>query len=269
MSREKEPHFLLRDELSTRLFHGVWDAQEYAAQWSGTKPVRGEVSVYYLYFPDEFIASLRATVPDPKVVVLLRNPVDRAYSAYLDTRLKTNLEPAATFAEMVDREMERGPRRLDGSISPAKRHLSLGFYSPGLRRLVEELGEDRVHMMLTEDLRPPAQDGALQRLHDFLGVDQWVPQEQVVDQNKGQLRWDNPLLGAAARGRAAGVARRWLKARVPSVHRRLVATAKKRAVSAPRIEPEMRRRLTDFYAGEVTELEGLVGRSLHHWRSTS
>jgi len=64
----------------------------------------GEASPYYLYHPLAALR-LRSLIPNARLIALLRNPVDRAYSHYQHNR-RHRREPLS-FEEAVDRESER------------------------------------------------------------------------------------------------------------------------------------------------------------------
>jgi hypothetical protein len=66
--------------------------------------VAGEATPYYIAHPHA-PQRIAETVPEAKLIVLLRNPVDRAYSHY-HYEVKNGLE-TLSFAEAIDREDER------------------------------------------------------------------------------------------------------------------------------------------------------------------
>lgn len=67
--------------------------------------ITGEASPYYLSHPKAAIR-LKQTMPDIKIIVLLRNPVERAFSSYKNIK-KLGLEPAPDFKTAVSLEKER------------------------------------------------------------------------------------------------------------------------------------------------------------------
>lgn len=121
----KEPHYFdLR-------FHEniLWYRRRFpvARPWRSNQPlrpvrrrVRGEATPYYLFHPlsAERIAH---TLPNVKLVVLLRNPVDRAYSHY-QHNVRANREPL-TFPDALDAE----PQRLAGEAEKIRNRP--GYYS--------------------------------------------------------------------------------------------------------------------------------------------
>lgn len=147
-----------------------------AEQIRGHRMVSGEASPYYLYHP---LAAGRAstTVPDVRIVALLRNPAERAFSHYKERRAN-DTEPIDTFDAALDAETER----LDGeeqrlmsdptATSAAHRHHSYvdqGRYIVGLRRWWEAFGRDAVLVERSEDFYADPQ-GTFDRICDHVGI---------------------------------------------------------------------------------------------------
>ncbi len=134
----------------------------------GEYPVVGEASPFYLFHPEapERVASV---VPLAKFIVLLRNPVDRAFSQY-HMKVERGLE-TLSFAEAIERE----PQRLATSNDPmdlAWRHhsyLARGVYVDQLERWFDGFSRDRFSIVKSEDFyRDP--ETVLHQTQAFLGV---------------------------------------------------------------------------------------------------
>jgi O-antigen/teichoic acid export membrane protein len=147
---------------------------------NGTRRVMGEASPYYLFHP---LAAERASrvVPGSKIIVLLRNPVDRAYSHYLE-RVRNGVEKLS-FEEAIDREAERmagEEQRIiseHGYSSFAHEHLSYvaqGEYLEPLRRWLERFPREQFLIMPSDDLSHDPLEG-YRRVLGFLGVPDFDP----------------------------------------------------------------------------------------------
>lgn len=135
-----------------------------------------EASPYYLFHPHAAVRA-HAVVPGARLVVLLRDPVERALSHHRHMQ-RHGFEPL-DFPEAIRAEDERMAQAhadvlADPDLSsPAHRRFgyrSRGDYAPQLRRWVDAYGGDRLHVIFSDDLYadPP---GTLDRLHRFLGLD--------------------------------------------------------------------------------------------------
>ncbi|HVX43991.1 MAG TPA: sulfotransferase [Mycobacteriales bacterium] len=142
------------------------------------QPVTGEASPYYMFHP---LAAERIArdLPEARLVVLLRDPVERAYSAHAH-------ESARGFeTEPFARALELEPERLAGEeerlrADPAYRslahqhnaYLARGRYAEQLDRIAATVGPDRLHVIDSGDLfQTPGP--VLHRLGEFLGLSPW------------------------------------------------------------------------------------------------
>ena len=152
---------------------------------SGDRPRRltFESRGYYLHHPlaPERIAR---ELPGVRVVAVVRDPVERAYSAYRHEHARGYDD--LTFAEAVEQE----PARLAGEVericadpayrSHAHRHqayLTRSQYSEQVQRYVDALGADRVHVVDAGRLLSADPGPELHLLEDFLGLARWQPAE--------------------------------------------------------------------------------------------
>ena len=118
----------------------------------------GEASPYYLYHP---LAPTRAAaaVPDARILVVLRDPVERAYSHWKERR--SNDGDPLDFAAAIDAEEDRlagEEARIIGdpvAVSTAHRHwsyLDQGRYAPMLERWFAAFGRDQVLVEVSEEM---------------------------------------------------------------------------------------------------------------------
>lgn len=141
----------------------------------GVSPVAGEASPYYLFHPAAAERAF-ATVPDARVIVLLRDPVLRTYSHWKERR-RSNAEPL----EFLD-ALEAEPDRLAGErerllADPTyqsyaweqQSYATQSRYAEALRPWIERFGRDQVHVAASEDYyaKPAA---VLAHVDAFLGI---------------------------------------------------------------------------------------------------
>ena len=139
----------------------------------GEFPVVGEASPFYLFHP-EAPARILAAVPQAKFVVLLRNPVDRAYSQY-HMKVERQLEELS-FEEAIEREPERLAAS-DDPLDPAWRHhsyLARGIYFEQIRRWFDYFPRDRFLIIKSEDFYAEPLP-ILHQTQSFLGVQPHSP----------------------------------------------------------------------------------------------
>lgn len=132
--------------------------REWVKRKSGHDLIVGEGSPYYIFHP---LAAERIAerLPGVKLLVMLRDPVERAYSHYQHMLLE-GLEGVATFEEAIERE----PDRLAGEVEkiladPAYNsfhhqhhsYLARGIYVDQLRPFCSLFPEDQVLVLRSED----------------------------------------------------------------------------------------------------------------------
>jgi hypothetical protein len=148
----------------------------YLRRRSGAPALAGDASTYYLFHP---AAPERAakTVPDAKIVALLRNPVDRAYSHWLRER-RDGKEPLERFEEAVAAESGRLAGEIDRIIGDERyysyahenfSYMGQGHYLEPLRRWLEHFPRQGVHIEISERFSENPQAG-YDRVLSFLGL---------------------------------------------------------------------------------------------------
>ena len=251
----KGPSFFAFDEapvVDRPLPAGVvrdWDSYRALFADAPADAVRGEVSPEYLANPWS-CGRIRARLPDAKLVAVLRDPVERAFSDYL--MYVRDGEEKDGFAGALAAQEER--RRAG---SPTGYYLETGFYGRQLRPYFDAFPRDRIQVHLFEDFVADP-DAVLGPLLAFLGVDPALGEtpERAVNVS-GVPR--NALVGAAVRGG------RRVAPLLPEAVRRRAKAALARGLDRPVIDPDVRRRLVEVYREDVAELERLLDRPLGGW----
>lgn len=104
--------------------------------------------------------------PDMKIIICLRNPVDRAFSRWNDIRVDRPDGDIKPFSKAANPEREK--------ISHL---LRLGIYAPQVARYIETFGRDRIKVVIQERWASKPQE-TLDDVWRFLGLDP-VPLEEV------------------------------------------------------------------------------------------
>ena len=132
--------------------------------------IRGEATPIYLFLP-EIAPELRRYNSDLKLIVLLRDPVERAISHYYmeKNRGYEKLPPWLALLSEPWRLRRCGNPRRHGSAWRRHAYRRRGLYSLQLSNLYRHIGPDRVLLVRTEDLGR-RHDAVLGRVFDFLGV---------------------------------------------------------------------------------------------------
>ena len=180
---KKELHFFDREEN----FRGAANYAKYHAQFrtGPEKAVIGEASPIYMYW-NAAPYRIWSYNPDMKWLLILRNPVERAYSAW-NMEVRRGNEPLP-FAEAITQEIQRCRQALPLQHRIFS-YVDRGFYAPQVRRLFNLFGRDRCLVLLNEELRADHRK-TLERAFEFLGVDSTaVPAQAAVFEHD----YDQPM----------------------------------------------------------------------------
>ncbi len=178
----KELHFFDREADDT-------DYKKYHANFKPTPQHRviGEASPIYMYWET---APYRIWKYNPKMkwILVLRNPVARAFSAW-NMETKRSKEKLS-FAEAIDKESKRSREALPLQHRVFS-YIDRGFYAHQVRRLFNIFGKGNCLVLLNEELRNDHKK-TLRRVFDFLGVDSsFVPPESSVFEQEYADKIDN------------------------------------------------------------------------------
>jgi Sulfotransferase domain len=140
--------------------------------------VRCEKSTSY-FESDQACKEIASAFPEARIVVVLRDPVDRARSHY-DFSRRNGLEDLPLEQALDPAAEDRPWDTARVSVSPF-RYLSRGRYVDDLHRWDAAFGPDAVHLVLLEELR--AEPWRFEQLEADLGLDQSVSFEPDEAQN--------------------------------------------------------------------------------------
>ena len=232
---------------------------EYEALFDGVADERavGEVSPVYLY-SEKAVGRIKHHLPDAKLIAILRNPVERAYSSFLHKR-RDGREPFDDFVRALDAEDER----MRAGWAYGWRYTRVGFYHEQLVRYFRAFAPGQIRVYLYEDLTG-GPVGLMRDVYGFLGVDDaFVPDMSRRHNVSGIPK--NRLVHSLLRGR--NPVKTALKPLFPEKMRRrlLVDLQNRNLKNAPEMPPEARRRLMEVYREDILKLEGLIGRDLSGW----
>lgn len=208
-----------------------------------------DASTAYLYSAKAPL-ELRHYDPDAKIVLILRNPIDRAYSHYT-MALKYGLE----------QEEPLNAFKREAALHPAhwgqdECYLELGQYANQLQRWLECFPLDQLHIIWYDDFTANPQK-AMDGLMKYLDLPTFVLQQtdqlnvgavpKYATLNKWAMRTLSPLREKLPKSLV-----HWLK--------------KKTQVAAPELDPETRSFLAEAFTEQIEQLEALTGKDLNHWK---
>lgn len=258
MSRIKEPNYFSRAVIADDhpMVRPIRDEKRYLQLFAGAGDAKvvGEASPTYLRDP-EAPNLIDRTVPGAKVLVSLRDPVERLHSHYL--MMQNNRRGMGSFMTEFERGLALQHNRNLAVLVP-----DAGLYCEQVRRYRQVFGDGRFKVLIFEELMADI-PGTLQQVLAFLEIDHDIgdfaePAQRQHGEARGPLvRY---LFGSRLLSRAS-------EALIPYRLRKRVRNAMlMKQVPKPSMDPETRNRLIRYYSDDVLRLETLLGRRLP-WRN--
>jgi len=216
----------------------------------------GEASPNYMANYEIATQQIKRYVPDAKLIAILRNPADRAYSDYL----------------MHVRDAIGKPRKLSEQIVKKGKQsatLKKGFYGEHLSYFYENFDRNQIQVFLYDDLRKDSQE-LMRNIYQFIGVDETYQPDtskrsQVAKLPKNKslnqiLNTHNPL-----RETTAKILNSLFPASVVQSFRQKLMDLNQSQEKIPPLSDEERQQLIEFYREDILKLQELINRDLSHW----
>jgi hypothetical protein len=238
--------------------------EEYHALFRGVgdETAIGEASTLYLYAPGT-AERIKRYVPEARIIALLRNPADRAYSSFLHA-VRIGAEPLTDFAQALREEAES----VRNNWRYVFHYRNMGFYSSQLERYYEVFGRERVEVWLYEDLRDDSSSVA-QSVFRFLEVDDsFVPNTSSKHNPAGvpKSRFSRTMVRAMDRTASLFLENFTSNSRIYPPASRLRRRIQSRILAKPPpLDSEVRIELIEGYKNDILKLEALIGRDLSKW----
>lgn len=219
----------------------------------------GESSVFYLYYPNT-AERIQQEIPDVKIIMILRNPVDRAFSAYM--HLIRDEREDLSFEQSLEKELVRK----NSDFEPMWLYRDLGRYYLQVKRYLEVFGSSQVKVIIFEDFvkRPQA---VMKEVFAFLGVDSDFLVDTSLKLNesgKVKSRWLYNFISKP------NLVKEVIKPLFPQAAReRLGIRAKGMVLERASIDPQLRARLFESFADDIEQLQELLQRDLGIWKKGS
>ncbi len=245
------------------LRNAITRPEDYRALFAGVRDEAavGEVSTLYLYTP--FVAPrIREAFPGARIIALLRNPAERAFSAFMTMRRRA-LEPLADFAEALDAE----PERIARSWSFAWHYRRMGFYYEQLARYYALFPRSHLRVYLFDDFSTDPLP-VLADCFRFLGVDTGFHPDVSTIHNPSGLPRSRAVEYLVARPNPLrAMARVLLPLRLRRRLGQAPLAARLHARNTVRtvMPADIRRALLAGYHDDLLRLQDLIDRDLGHW----
>lgn len=257
----KEPRFLIKDLVQHRLHNGIWSWEEYQSLFDQVRDEKaiGESTVLYLYYYDLAIRNIKEKLGDDiKIIIMLRNPIDRAYSAF--QHVSRGLKEENSFEKAL--EIESGRMERDLHLTPMVMYKDMGMYFNMVKAYLESFKE--VHIIFYENFRDDT-NLEIQRAFDFLQIENNTNIDFSKKYNVGGKRWRNKQIKSLFMKdtKFKEMTKKLLPQEIRKVIRKRLINA-----STEKVEPmsvETRKKLKIFFRKDIENLSILLNHDLTYW----
>lgn len=232
---------------------------DYQAQFEGVEreTAIGEASPVYLY-SSKASQRIHNYLPDAKLIVILRNPIERAYSQFL-MFVRDNREPLTDFMQAVNEE----ETRIKQNWAWGWHYLQVGLYHQQLTRYFDLYQPEQIKIYLYEELKNDP-NYIVKDIFNFLEVEpNFMPDMTIkhnisgVPQNKFIHSWlykknlfkelVKPFLSEKLRQKI------------------FINLKKQQKLQKPKLTPETKQQLLPFFQEDILKLQELIAKDLSSW----
>jgi hypothetical protein len=245
-----EPRFLVNNEADyLKLFEA-----------GAAKKIRGESSTTYLFFHQKAIQNIQAIHPDPAsvhIVIILRNPVQRAFSQYMH-KVRDGAE-SLSFEEALEKEEWRRLHNWHFDYQYVKR----GMYFDAVKNYMQQFPKCKVFLFDELQAEP---DSVYRSLQEYLGIEirKLEGNQELNRSGKPKVAWINRflkrphLLKSAVGKLLPRQFRRNLRLEVQK-------TVYRQNLVKEEMNAETSARLSKLFEEDGKRLGDLLNKDLSHW----
>jgi Sulfotransferase family len=220
----------------------------------GKESAVGDISPSYLYYA-EVSERIKTELGHPKIIVVLRDPIDKAFSQYMHL-VRDNRETLSFYdALMAEKRHER-----DGWAA-LWRYSESSLYAAKLKRYLDDFGADQVKILLFAELSRNPQ-AVLRDIFHFLDIDPNFHPDTSAVLNKSGLPKSRALADFLVKPNVVTtVAKKLVPESISSTIRSALTNLNTGAKR--QIDEKSRAYLGDYFAADVADVEKLLGRKLN------
>lgn len=219
----------------------------YLENFAEAKPnqIKGEKSPSYLV-SQEAPARIHKHFPEIKIIAILRNPIDRAYSAYWHGRRVGAIETTTTFGQAVRNYKVNQGKPYGDMVTP-------GFYSQQIARYLNFFPLKQLHVISFESTLNQSSD----ELH---GVLKFLLPHSAIANQESQLAF--PKRNVARASRFPKLNEAIFKSKLLSYSTKSKISKKSLVdLKVPDMLEADRSFLQDIYSGENQALQSILGKN--------
>ena len=264
MSKHKEPHFLINNEIGlSRIPKGINKINDYSNLFLNSEnyQYRGESSAMYLQFPEIAIKNIKKYLDKQvKIIIMLRNPVDRAFSGYQHVK-RYNTDEDLEFQNAIDQCEDRYIKNT--KMTPASRYINIGMYHDFVTKFTKNF-VNQTHVIIYDDFIRNT-DEELDKVFGFLQIEK-IKINTSKQYMVGGWQWKNSFFKKIFLNK--NILKHVIKIVVPFKSGRLFLVNMFKSIftfSVEKMDDKVRKKLEDIFREDIKKLSLLLDRDLNFW----
>ena len=214
----------------------------------------GEVSNSYLYLPNT-AATIHKVLPEVKIVMILRNPVERLYSQYL-----MNLKLGKIIEKDLLKEIQHDQNKQVKGWGVSHLYLEVGNYYEQVKKYYDTFPANQMKVILFDDFKKDAA-GTMKDLFAFLGVDENFQLDMSARYNEAGMPRFGKLNYWLTQIGVYGLVKKIFSPELKEKIKSIIYTKN----NIPKITDAEKKYLQDYYHSDINALSKLIQRDLSAW----
>jgi len=217
----------------------------------------GEACAGYLYYHKESIPNIKFYLRDPKIIIILRNPVERAFSNYLN-HVRDNNEVLG-FEDALKAQKERA------GWWWGYQFVKVGLYYEQVKAYLDNFSSVKIYLF--DDLKENPK-GLIKDAYSFLSVDSsFIPNNLGKRYNISGVPKYKPIYNILTKPNPIRFAAKVIVKTLAGQDKKKAFGEKMRGylLEKPEMKEETREYLKEVFREDILALQDLINRDLTHW----
>ena len=257
MSNIKEPDYFSNQEIiDQKLYYKskcIDNLDDYNELFNNKEcKIYGDASVSYLFYP-KVPQRIFKYNPKSKIIIMLRDPIERAYSHYLmDYRLGL---VDATLDDIINNKNLSNKNKLY-----YQQFISLGLYYHQVKRYIDVFGKQNIFIIFQSEFKQE-RDRIMSELYKFLDIKQFIS-----NYNKQYNAFVMPKNLIIRRINSFTAFKKFIKKMLPNLAINYIKSILFTNKHKPILDKKLRQKMLNFFIEDVILLENLLSRNLEEWK---
>ena len=240
----------------------IWKTEEYLALFKNAKTTQliGDASTSYLYTAEKTIQNVKSLykekASDLKIIVILRNPVERAFSHY--THLIRNGIEKLEFSEAIT------PQNIE---QRSKEMWGFDYTSYGLYGAQMEVFKNFFKHILVLDYEELAQPNQMmEKIYTFLDIKNPVKVEEKIEANPSGVPKSKFVTALIRSKRFKKIIKQITPSKALPIFQKMKDSLLKKSIVKPKISEQDNQYLREFFRKDIENLERILNKNFNSWK---